>query len=145
MNRVIVGLVGVLSLCLSFVTASAKEKPDATLDLKGGSVGVGIGYSWGSGKLHYKGKSYDVEVKGLDVGDVGITKVTAKGKVFHLKKLEDFSGNYTAAGAAAAIGGGGSAVIMQNQNGVKIELLSTSQGVKLALGAGGVDMTIKKK
>jgi hypothetical protein len=42
------------------------------------------------------------------------------------------------------VGGGGGAVIMQNQNGVKIELLSTSQGVKLALGAGGVDMTVKK-
>jgi len=145
MKRVIVSLIAVLSLCFSFAAASAAEKPDATLELKGGSVGVGIGYAWGSGKLHYKGKAYEVEVKGLDVGDVGITKVSAKGKVFHLKKIDDFSGNYTAAGAAAAVGGGGSAVIMQNQNGVKVELLSTSQGVKLALGAGGVDMTIKKK
>jgi len=147
MQRVVTSLIAVLSLCVAFaatVATAADKKPDATIKLSGGSVGIGIGFAWGSGKLHYKGKTYDIDVKGLEVGDIGAAKISASGKVFNLKKVEDFNGNFTAAGAGAAVGGGGGAVIMQNQNGVKIELLSTSQGVKLALGAGGVDMTVKK-
>jgi len=33
------------------------------------------------------------------VVDVGISKATSSGKVYNLKKLEDFNGNYTAASA----------------------------------------------
>jgi hypothetical protein len=77
------------------------------------------------------------------VGDVGVANISASGKVFDLKKLEDFNGNYTAATAGATIGGGGAAAILKNQNGVKIELLSTTQGVKIAIAAEGVKMKIK--
>jgi hypothetical protein len=62
--------------------ARAEHTPDATLKLSAGSVAVGIGYSWGGGTLTYKGKSYDVEVNGLSVGDVGITKAEASGPSF---------------------------------------------------------------
>jgi hypothetical protein len=70
--------------------------------------------------------------------------MTASGKVYNLKKLEDFNGNYTAAGAGATLAGGASALTMKNQNGVKINLVATTQGVKLTLGAGGVKMQIKE-
>jgi hypothetical protein len=144
MRRTKIGLV-VLGLCLAAAAALAAEAtPDATLELKGGSVAVGIGFSWGSGTMEYKGKTYAISADGFDVGDVGVTNITAKGKVFNLKKLEDFDGNYTGVGAGAAVGGGGGAVVLQNQNGVKVELLSTTQGVKLAIAASGVKMKIKK-
>jgi len=48
--------------------------------------------------------------------------------MFNLTKLEDFSGNYAAAGAEATVGGGAGATVMRNQNGVVIELMSTTQG-----------------
>ena len=144
MHRAILSLIAVLSLCGSFVASAEDAKPSGTLELKGGSVGVGVGFTWESGKLTYNGTTYDVAVDGIDVGDVGVAKISASGKVYNLKKLEDFSGNYTAAGAGAAVAGGGGAAIMQNQNGVRVELLSTSQGVKLALGPGGVNMRIKQ-
>lgn len=144
MRRSIVSL-AMVSLCMASAAAFAAEAaPDATLELKGGSVAVGIGFSWGSGELHYKGKMHKISADGFDVGDVGITNITAKGKVFNLKKLEDFNGNYTGVGAGAAVAGGGGAVVLQNQNGVKIELLSTTQGVKLAIAAAGVKMQIKE-
>jgi len=38
--------------------------------------------------------------------DVGITKATAFGKVYGLKGLEAFNGNYTSATAEGTIGGG---------------------------------------
>ena len=130
---------------LGFLSAArAEDQPDGTLKLSGGSVAVGIGYSWEGGTLSYKGKTYQVEVKGLSVGDVGITKAEASGDVYHMAKLSDFDGNYTAAKAGATVAGGASASIMRNQNGVEIRLVSTTQGVKFAFGAAGVSMKIKK-
>ena len=127
----------------STVAAKAK-KPDATIELKGGSVAAGVGVSWESGTLTYKGKTYPISVTGLDVGDVGIARITASGKVYDLKKLADFNGNYAAVGAEATIGGGISAVAMENQHRVRVNLVSTTQGVKLALATGGVGMKINK-
>ena len=83
-------------------------------------------------------------MKGLSVGDVGVTKVEASGKVYNLSKLADFDGNYTAAGAGLTAAGGAGAAVMKNQNGVTVELVSTTQGAKVALGAGGVEMKINK-
>ena len=135
--------VAALGLLLQ-VGQAADKTPDATLKLSGGSVAAGIGFSWGSGTLTYKGKDYPIDVKGLSVGDVGATKVEASGKVFSLKSIDDFDGNYTAVGAGAAVAGGGSVSTMRNQAGVSIELVATTQGVKIALGAAGVDLKIKK-
>ncbi len=66
------------------------------------------------------------------------------GSGYHLKKLEDFDGNYAAAAAGATLAGGGSAATMKNQNGVSVNLVATTQGVKIVLGGGGVGMKIKK-
>src|SRR6185436_5660945 len=136
MRRVIgLATIAALSVCLTVARAEEK-KPDATLKLSAGSIAVGVGVNWGSGTLTYKGKEYPVDVKGLSVGDVGVSKIEASGKVYNLKKIEDFDGNYTALGAGAAVAGGGGVVTMKNQNGVKADLVATTQGVKFALGGG---------
>jgi hypothetical protein len=92
----------------------------------------------------YKGKSYDVTIDGLTVGAAGISSITASGKVYDLKKLEDFDGNYTAVAAGSAIGGGGGALTMQNQNGVQVTLKATTRGVNLTIGVSGVKLAVKK-
>ena len=48
--------------------AQAKEKADATVRLSAGSVAAGIGFSWGSGTLHYKGKNYHFTIDGALCG-----------------------------------------------------------------------------
>ena len=136
--------IAAFALALTSAFAAEEKTPDATLKLSGGSVAAGIGFSWGSGTLSYKGKEYPIDVKGLSAGDVGVTKVEASGKVYNLKDLADFDGNYTGVGAGAAVGGGGSVVTMKNQASVTVDLVATTQGVKVALGGGGVDMKIKK-
>jgi hypothetical protein len=136
--------IAIAALGFALSVAYAEDQPDATLKLSAGSVAAGIGYTWGGGTLTYKGKTYDVEVSGLSVADVGVSKIEAKGSVYHLKKLEDFDGNYTAATAGVTIAGGGSATAMQNQNGVVVQIVSTTQGLKFALAASGVSMKIKK-
>ena len=124
--------------------AQGATAPDATIRISSGSVALGIGWSWGSGTLTYKGKDYPLSVKGLSIGKVGITGETASGEVYHLKNLKDFDGNYTAAGAGITLAGGRSAVKMTNQNGVRVRVISTNRGVDLTLGGGGVDLKIKK-
>ena len=143
--RKIFGLMGIIVLGLGLTVARAADKtPDATLALHAGSVAIGLGVSWGGGTLTYQGKDYPISVTGLSVGAVGATSVEASGKVYNLKNLSDFNGNYTAAMAGGAVAGGGGVVTMKNQNGVMVDLVATTQGVSLALGAAGVDMKIKQ-
>ena len=144
MRKVAMAVTMVVVLALVSVARAEDEKPDGTIQLTGGSIAAGVGLSWGSGKLNYKGKEYPISVNGLSVGDVGATKIAASGKVYGLKKLEDFDGNYTAVGAGATVAGGGGAVTAKNQNGVQVTLVATTQGVKFALGAAGIDMKVKK-
>ena len=139
-----IAFVTVAALGLVLTAAQAKQHPDATLKLSGGSVAVGIGIDWGSGTLTYKGKSYPVEVKGLSAGDVGATKIEASGSVYNLHHLEDFDGSYTGVAAGAAVAGGGSVTKMKNQNGVVVNLTATTRGIKFTLGGGGVEMKVKR-
>jgi hypothetical protein len=147
MHRMVIALLmagSLLSLPAGLVTAQDK-KPDAKLTLSEGSVAVGIGYSWGKGTLTYKGKTYPVKVSGLSVGELGVTRASATGDVFNLKKLSDFDGNYAAGGAEGTAGGGMGISAMKNQNGVVIELKSTTQGANLKLAAEGIKLSIDKK
>jgi hypothetical protein len=141
------GVLLIMATCaLGASAADARARrgggPDATIQFSGGSVAAGIGFSWGSGTLHYKGRSYPIKVDGLTVGAVGISRASASGSVYHLNRLEDFPGTYAAVGAGAAVGGGVSVATMQNQNGVVIKAKSTSQGVKLKLGVDGVKISL---
>ena len=133
-----------LFLSLSGLAVAQDKTPDATLTMSEGQVAVGIGYSWGKGVLDYQGKKYNFKVKGLSVVDVGISKATSSGKVYNLKKLEDFNGNYTAASAEGTLAGGAGALTMKNQNGVVIDLVSTTAGVNLKLSVEGVSLTLEK-
>ena len=137
-----------VTLCFAAVLLTAgvaltqDKAPDATVQLKEGSVAVGVGYSWGSGTLNYKGRSYPVKVKGLSVGQVGAAKIEAVGQVFNLAKLDDFSGNYTAAGIEATVAGGAGASALRNQNGVVIHLTSTTRGLNFKVAPEGVQLTL---
>jgi hypothetical protein len=139
--------IGVLLLVLGVMTAfteAADERPDATLDLSGGSFAAGIGFSWGGGTLHYKGKDYPIKVSGMSLGKVGLTKATARGNVYNLRHLRDFDGNYTSAGVGMTLAGGRSAVAMKNQHGVKCAVYSTNRGLDVTIGGAGVDMSIRR-
>jgi hypothetical protein len=85
-----------------------------------------------------------VEVKGLSIIDVGVTKARAFGRVYNLKKLEDFNGNYAAAAAEGTFVGGAGATTMKNQNGVVIELFTTTKGLNLKLAPSGISFKLKQ-
>ena len=123
--------------------AAAQSDTTGTVTLESRSIAIGVGVSWGDGVLQYRGKNYPFSVTGLSVVDLGVSKVTATGNVANLKTLQDFNGNYTAAGAGATVGGGAGVAAMRNQNGVEITLTATTQGVKLSLPVAGVDVKLK--
>jgi hypothetical protein len=145
MRKTVIALLAAVSLATTFgVAIAANKKPDAVIELKGKSVGAGVGVTWGTGILKFKGKKYPISIRGVDLIDVGVANVTATGNVYDLKTLADFNGNYASVGAGAALGGGASAVAMKNQHGVRVDLVSTTQGVKVALATGGVTMSVSK-
>ena len=144
MRRFVMAVVVVGALVAALAGMSSAQDKKATLTLSDGSVAAGVGFSWGKGTLAYAGKTYPVKVEGLSVGEVGVTRATAKGMVSNLTKLDDFSGNYVAVSGGATAAGGAGVAVMQNQNGVVIELQSTTQGASLKLGAEGLRLTLAK-
>jgi hypothetical protein len=132
-----------IGMFFSALAIAEDKTPDAKIEFTGGSVAAGIGFSWGSGTVTYKGEKHEIKVDGLSVGDVGATRVSMSGNVYNLKKLADLDGNYTAVGAGATVGGGGAVLTMRNQNGVVIDAVTTTQGLKVTLGTGGANIKLK--
>ena len=152
MNNVkkIAALLLILGVMTGFTQAATHHhgsKPDATLRLSTGGFALGIGVSWGSGTLTYKGKDYPVKVKGLAIGRVGATSSSAYGEVFNLKHLQDFNGHYDVGGAGTrgvTIAKGKAGTIMTNHAGVIVRLAATQTGLDVNATGGGVDMQIQR-
>jgi hypothetical protein len=144
--------IAILSLVVAVMTgftqaATQHSGPDATLRLSGGSFALGIGFSWGSGTLTYKGKGYPVKVNGLSVGKVGMTGVSAYGEVFNLKHLQDFNGHYNVGAAGTrgvTIAKGKTGTLMTNQAGVIVRIAATQTGLDVNATGGGVEMQIQR-
>jgi hypothetical protein len=151
MRSVVISLAACTVLCAAAYAGDAASAapvadsaaPDATVTLKGGSVAVGIGFTWGHGDLTYRESSHKFSIDGVSVVDVGATDYSAVGNVYNLKDLSDFAGNYVAAGAGVTVAGGGTAVYLKNEHGVVIKLISTDVGLKFNLSANGVHVALK--
>jgi hypothetical protein len=152
MRRFMIAAVALLSL--GSLASCASQQPAApamaanpgategTVTFTGGAVAIGIGFQWGNGTLTYQGRQYSFKLDGLSVVDVGVTRMTGTGTVRNLRNVADFGGNYVSLSAGATVAGGGSVTTLRNQNGVVIDGISTSQGVRLTLAPGGVNVTL---
>src|SRR4051812_34403509 len=102
------GLRGKLALAVMILAtgsmALAQDRsPSGTIAFSGGSVAVGFGYNWGSGTLDFKGKKYPFSMDGLSIVDVGVASIEGSGEVYNMTRLQQFAGNYVAAGVGATI------------------------------------------
>ena len=125
--------------------ATGQSTTEGTITFTGGAVAAGIGFQWGSGTLTYRGAQYPFRVRGLSVIDIGISRISATGTVRNLRNVADFSGNYVSATAGATVAGGAAVSALRNQNGVVIEGISTSQGARLTVAPGGVNITLTEQ
>ena len=97
MGRKLLGLIAGSFVLLSNVWSLPAQEPDATVKITRRSVSEGIGLSWGEGVLSYKGKDYpfSFDARGrLREVDTQMTAQELSSRVFNLKNLEDFNGNY---------------------------------------------------
>ena len=131
-----------LGLLLCQVAPASAATPDGTIELSGGKVAAGVGYSWGSGTLIFKGKRYPLNISGIGLGSVGVNGYTASGHVTGLKRANDINGIFTAVGTGLTLGGGASIAEMKNENGVTIQLDSTTEGLSVSVAATGVQVSI---
>ncbi len=135
----------VMVLLFGIAAAIEDKTPSGTVSIESTSAGiVGVGISWGEGHIKFKGKVYHFSMSGLSLLDFGVSKVSAVGEVYDLKKVSDISGNYVGVKVGISLGGGVGGVRMQNQNGVIIRLDSTKKGIKLNLGPSGVTLKLKE-
>jgi len=120
--------------------------PSAYVWLSGGSVAVGIGYTWGHGTLYYSKdqKQYKFKLSGVSVADVGGAGITAEGEVYNLSSPADLSGDYSAVTAGVTIIEGGSVAYLKNQKGVVIKLHSQTGGLRFNLSANGMRLTLQQ-
>jgi len=132
-----------MALATTAVPAQSPE-PSGKVSVESTSIAVGIGVSWGDGKLSFKGKEYRFSIEGLTLVDFGISKASAVGEVYNLNDVSKFEGNYVAGEAGFALGGGMSGMSLRNQNGVVMFLHSVSQGARLQLGPAGMNIKLKQ-
>ena len=142
------GAVAVLSATL-VGPAFAQKDPGVSGPVSGTIVvtaqgaAAGIGYTWGDGTLKYGGRTYRFSVSGISVADVGYSKVVGRGRVYNLKRLQDFSGTYAAATGEATVVSGQGGQILRNGNGVEIRVDNVTKGARLQGSADGIKLTLK--
>ncbi len=144
MYRTLSGIALVTVLLFGIAAAIEEKTPSGTISITSTSVAIGVGISWGDGTLKFNGKEYHFSMSGLSLVDVGVSKVSAVGEIYDLKKVSDLSGNYVGIKVGISLGGGVGGVRMQNQNGVILRLDSTQKGIKLNLGPKGVTLKLKE-
>ena len=140
---VLIGLMTCFVTGRSATAQEAQDVPSAHILVWGGSVAAGIGYTWAYANLIFQGKEYPLKVRGLSILQVGASKYTASGSVYHLTQPSDINGIYTSISAGVAVAGGASATTMKNSRGVVIQWASTHVGVNFSLAAKGVEITLQ--
>ena len=125
---------------------SEERIPSGLVSLNFKSVAIGVGGSSGQGILSYQGKDYPFTISGVSLADIGVSSFQGAGKVYDLKNLNDFSGNYATAQVTFAVRGGQSETSMRNAKGVTMIILSSEgkeSGTRFALGPSGVSIQLK--
>jgi hypothetical protein len=120
--------------------------PSAYVWLSGGSIAIGIGYTWGHGTLYYNKdqKQYKFKLSGVSVVDIGGAGITAEGEVYNLASPADLNGNYLAVTAGLTIIEGGSVAYLKNEKGVVIKVHSQTGGLRFNLSANGMHITLRQ-
>ena len=125
------------------VQAADMKTPSGTVTIDETQFGFLLGGSLGGGKLMFHGKTRAFKIGGISIGDIGASKVKGYGTVYNLTKVEDFAGTYTKLDASATLLKGSGTLRLKNNHDVILDLDTTSKGLQLSAGAGGVKVTLK--
>ncbi|MCE2576462.1 hypothetical protein [Komagataeibacter sp. FNDCR2] len=129
---------------LAMAADSSLGTPSGQVTMKFKSLDVGVGHTWGTGKLVFKHHTYRFKIEGGSLAAVGFANVDARGTVYNLTKVQDFEGSYAAVNGDVTAGTGVGAILLNNPAGVRIQLDTTSTGGRLAAAAQGMKITLRK-
>jgi len=108
-----------------------------------GQGGLLLSASGGKGVLTFQGKTYAFELGGIGIGEFGGSKAVCVGNVYHLARLEDFSGAYVQFESGYTGTKGKGEIWLKNTKGVEIRLRSKTKGLDLTAEAEGVVIKLK--
>ena len=117
--------------------------PVGTVTMAAKSAAIGVGYTWGDGTLRFKGKTYHFGIKGLDIGAVGASRISGRGRVYDMTDVSQFSGTYAALTGEATVGRGEGGQVFKNTNGVMLRVDNVTKGAKLSGSADGFQLTLR--
>ena len=136
-------LLGTVALAASHEKAEQEaEEPSGTVEIESKELKLILGGSKGRGVLRFQGKEYPFKVGGITVGGVGYTELSATGNVYNLTDVSQFPGKFVQYQAGITLGKGVGGLAVQNENGVRLNLTSSSEGLGLSIGAGGLEVTM---
>lgn len=122
--------------------AADMKVPSGTLSINETQFGFLLGGNFGGGTLSFHGR-HPFKIGGISIGDLGASHVRGFGRVYNLTHIADFPGTYTKLDASATLVNGSGALRLKNEHDVIIELDTTSKGLQLSAGAGGVKITLR--
>ncbi|AZV39744.1 hypothetical protein CFR75_05085 [Komagataeibacter xylinus] len=131
--------------CAAMAAESSLGTPSGTVTMKFKSLDIGVGHTWGTGKLVYGHHTYRFKVEGGSLAAVGYANIKGSGTVYNLHSVKDFEGSYAAVNGDVTAGTGIGAVLLNNPAGVRIRLDTTSSGGRLAAAAQGMKITFTGK
>ena len=103
-----------------------------------------LGGSGGSGKFTFRGRTYQLEVGGIDYGRVfGASKTVLNGRVSNIRRASDVEGVYGALGAGLAVIRGERSIVLRNQKGAVLELSGRQVGLMVNVDLSGLALNIK--
>ena len=140
-KRIAVGTAAIV--VLTAAGAAEFRVPSATMTIDERQFGFLIGGNIGGGSLQFGEQLYPFKIGGVSVGDIGASHVRGFGRVYNLTRIDDFAGSYTRVGASATMVNGSGMLRLRNKRGVIIELDTTSKGLQLSAGGGGVKITLR--
>ncbi|NLR98660.1 hypothetical protein HGP17_17720 [Rhizobium sp. P38BS-XIX] len=103
-----------------------------------------VGGSGGEGTLTFHGRRYPITIGGISGGlAFGASKTYFQGTVSHIRRAQDVTGVYGAAGGGGAIGKGAQMIVMTNDKGAQLELTGKQVGLQVNADISGMSIKVK--
>jgi len=118
---------------------SVAQGPSGTVTIDEYELAYIFNGTMGGGTLNFQGNPYNFKIGGLGIGGIGASHISASGEVYDLQDVLSFPGTYVQASVGySATDQGKGHLWLQNQNGVKLHLITSQQGLGLTAGADGI-------
>ena len=141
-NSVFVGITLLLIAGCASMTQAPSTPPSGTVSIREWSAAYYASAEAGKGTLNYNGRRHHFTISGAGVGGMGGQKVSAKGTVYNLNNLSQFSGTYQGISRGLTLIEGKMHAKLTNGNGVVMYLAGETEGLASSMGAQAFEVNL---